>query len=482
MLRMFLRTELADRIGRLYASGRIPSTRELADFRAARTERVRLASRMEGARSGANEPENYAVVGNVAYIAIEGVLSEEPDFWSWLLGLDGTTYADIRAAFALAGGNPEVSKVQLLVGSPGGYIDGLFETLATIESFAKPMTVHAVQACSAAYSLAAMAGPIRASGPAAEFGSVGVAITYYVDPERVDIASTEAPNKRPDVRTEEGKAIVRAELDALHDLFVDAIARGRQHASGAKFDAARVNAEFGRGGVLLTAQAKAAGMIDTAAKPVKRGTSALHGESSTSSAARIERLVLAARADEDDAPEPAASPAATTPAAPAGGANQRPTEGTVAPPIQPPPAATAPGQGTRTNMTKEELKAQFPAVYSAIHDEGKAEGVAGEQKRSRALLKSVKGEVGKMTGEIRVALDAIESGKSLLDEEVQADFMNARRSAETQGSRQADSDTAGAVLGDAGSGGKIGGDAGKDFGDAVAAAYEKNFPSAKKGG
>ena len=176
MLRMLLRSDVAERLGRAYKLGAAPSAKQREEFAAARAARPKLADTLPGARAMASsDPENYAVVGSVAQITVEGVLSEEPDFWAWLFGMDGTTYEDIRDAFALAASDPLVKSVVLAVSSPGGYTDGLFETLAAIEAFGKPITVQASQACSAAYALSAMAGPITALGPASEFGSIGVA-------------------------------------------------------------------------------------------------------------------------------------------------------------------------------------------------------------------------------------------------------------------------------------------------------------------
>ena len=73
----------------------------------------------------------------------------------------------------------------------------------------------------------------------------------------------------PDVTTEEGKALVREELDALHELFAEAIAEGR----GTTVE--KVNENFGQGGMLLAGAALKRGMIDTvataaAATPVLR--------------------------------------------------------------------------------------------------------------------------------------------------------------------------------------------------------------------
>jgi ClpP class serine protease len=81
----------------------------------------------------------------------------------------------------------------------------------------------------------------------------------YTDDNEFAIASSNAPKKAPDMTTEEGKAVVREELDALHDLFVDAIAEGRST------DVDKVNAEFGQGATLLAEEAFKRGMIDKVA-------------------------------------------------------------------------------------------------------------------------------------------------------------------------------------------------------------------------
>lgn len=201
-------------------------------------------------------PKNYAVEGDVARVTVSGPLTKAPDFWSWLLGLGGTTYGDIQASLAMADQDARAKTIELYVDSPGGQVDGLFETIGAIRATKKPIKVRANLAASAAYALAASAGPIEAVSPAAMFGSIGVVATFQTRTDVVDITSTEAPNKRPDVRTEEGRAVIREQLDAIHGLFVDAIAKGRG------VSAKTVNASFGRGGTFLAAEAKERGMVD----------------------------------------------------------------------------------------------------------------------------------------------------------------------------------------------------------------------------
>lgn len=207
-------------------------------------------------QTSSEAPDNYAVAGDTAQINVLGVLSARPSFLLWLLGYEQTTYADIQGALAAAASDSNVQRVVMVVDSPGGTVDGLFDTLAALEAFGKPIAVTAACACSAAYAIAAVAGSITATNAAAEFGSVGVAVSVALDDEMVDITSTHAPNKRPDPSTEEGQAVIREHLDAIHELFADAIAGGRSTS------VANVNTNFGRGATLLAGTAQQRGMID----------------------------------------------------------------------------------------------------------------------------------------------------------------------------------------------------------------------------
>jgi ClpP class serine protease len=424
---MFMRQDVAERIGRLFKAGIVPTATQLEEMRASRA-----AARSE-AKASSNEPDNYSVVGNIAQVRVCGVLAEEPDFWAWLLGIDQTTYADIRDAFALAAANPQVTKVMLSVDSPGGFVDGLFETLATIESFGKPITVEAGQACSAAYAMAAMAGPIFPRGPASVFGSIGVAASYYVDPNQIDIASTEAPNKRPNVATEEGKAIVRAELDALHELFVEAIVRGRKNATGKSYTVAQVNADFGRGGTVLTDVAHTQGMIDKKAKAPKRGSVAL-----------------------DDVAELPAVPEKIASASDGGAEPQSPA---VAVELQKPSSLPNTGSGRTKNMDEAAFKAQHPELYASIVAAAEARGTASERRRVLAHRK-----LANSTGAYKVADAAIESGASTMDEDVHAEYMTAAMNRNAIAARETEGAAAAAVT----EGAVVATPAAKDLGDEVA--------------
>lgn len=386
MTTWFLRTDVAEAMRDARAAGASlePTEDERREFAAA----VREAY----ASKDADRPRNMKVEGTRAEISVYGVLTEQPDCFAQLFGGGNTTYASIRKAIAQAEENPDVKETILDVNSPGGSVDGLFATLDVLATAKKPIRVRATLAASAAYAIAAVAGPIEATGLAAEFGSIGVAARIQLPKDVVNVASTEAPNKRPDLTTDEGKAVVREELDALHGLFADYIARGRSRTTESEVAVSDVNANFGRGGVMLAKDAKKRGMIDSLPKPVAWASRSKNANST----------------------------------AELGGAEP---------------------QGKR--MNKEQLKAQHPEVYSAVHEEGRVAGLAagvaeGESKERKRVLAHLKLE--EATGATKVARDAITSGASTMDEEIHAAYLAAGMTRNKVEARQADSDSAGAAV------------------------------------
>ncbi len=193
----------------------------------------------------------------VAHILIVGVLTAEPDFFFDLFGGGSAVYGDIVAAIAAAEDDDDVKRIVLEIDSPGGETSGFFRTAQAIAATVKPIEAQVTNmAASSAFGLASQTDKIVAENPMVMLGSIGVVQSFFVSENRIQIASTEAPNKRPDVTTDEGVAAVRLELDALHAEFVEVIASGR------KISVAEVNADFGRGGLVIAGAALQAGMID----------------------------------------------------------------------------------------------------------------------------------------------------------------------------------------------------------------------------
>lgn len=342
-----------------------------------RAHEERVAARGRG-------PRNLRLAGDVAEIRVEGVLTKRPDFWAWLLGFANTTYTDLQEAIALAKSDPNVKSVQLFVDSPGGHADGLFETFAALEDLraVKPVSVVAANAYSAAYGLAAVAGPIRATNDGAMFGSVGVAMSAVLWDDVVDLTNTESPDKRPDLSTEEGRAVVVRELDAIFDLFAEAIAQGRTHA-GKETSRDDVAERFGRGASFVARDAKKRGMIDTIAKPVLRAV-----------------------------PAPTASVA--------GGKNDT--------------NASAAGGSGRTKMDLNELRSQHPELYA------QAVQVGVDQERDRVCAHL---EMGEQSGDLTTAFGAIRDGSGMT-QTLTAKYLMAGMNRADRSARQAETDAAGA--------------------------------------
>ncbi len=212
---------------------------------------------LERASSYEAPPVKRRVEGSVETIPIVGALTKRPDFWAMFFGDGNATYESLRGQLALAAEDPRIKSVVLAIDSPGGEVDGLFEFLDAIAAYSKPITALVDNAFSAAYAIAAATNKIVASGRGSSVGSLGVAVSYRLSDEVVTLTNTDSPNKRPDLGTDAGKAVVVDYLDQTADLFFGAIARGR------KTTDAKIRKDYGRGASFTAENALDRGMIDS---------------------------------------------------------------------------------------------------------------------------------------------------------------------------------------------------------------------------
>ncbi|HET9954167.1 MAG TPA: S49 family peptidase [Polyangiaceae bacterium] len=372
-------------------------------------------------------PRNMVVAGDTAEIRIDGVLTPKPDIIAFLLGGGNTTYASIQAALARAQTDGAIKRVVLNIDSPGGSMAGLFETLAAIEAFTKPIRVVASRAASAAYAIAAATrGTIEAVSPASEFGSIGVAAKLPLDEDTIDLTSTDAPKKRPDPRTPEGRAVIVEYLDSVHELFVSAIAKGR----GVKPET--VNQTYGRGATLLAGEAKRLGMIDKIAKPPavpaagdERRARAMR-ESSEPEATTMDLNTL-----KTSHPEVYAAAFAEGRAVAAKPRLVEPEPAQVVPIA---PAARAPGQ--EKPMDLNALRTQYPELYASAVREGELK----ERDRVTAHL-----NYGTACGDIKLAVTAIKAGDPITQTAI-SEYMTAGMNRSDRAARQAETEAAGSVV------------------------------------
>lgn len=215
---------------------------------------------MAGSRSGDNPVLEMA--GDTARINITGTLTSAPDWMSMFFGGGNTIYGDIESAISAAESDSSVKKVEFYFDSYGGEAQPVADVGDAIAAMKKPNTAYVRNAASAAYWLASQAQSIVAINRSSQVGSIGTAVTMMRPSQSayVDITSRDAPNKRPDPETPEGKAAIQDWLDQAQQLFVTAVAVGRDTTED------NVHNSFGKGGMMLAAQALEAGMIDSIAQ------------------------------------------------------------------------------------------------------------------------------------------------------------------------------------------------------------------------
>jgi hypothetical protein len=110
---------------------------------------------------------------------------------------------------------------------------------------------------SAAYLVAASADEI-VMDPMAAVGSIGTVARVYTGKEKdvTEIVSSQSPKKRPDATTDAGREQIQEYVDALAEVFVNAVATYRG------VSAETVLSDYGQGGILVGERAVKAGMAD----------------------------------------------------------------------------------------------------------------------------------------------------------------------------------------------------------------------------
>lgn len=206
--------------------------------------------------------DTRATVRNgVAIIPVMGPLYHYADSFHDVCGC--SSYAQIARDIAAVRQAKDMglAKAALFeVDSAGGEVGGCGETAELIAQLAAEMPTAAYVSdlgASAALWLSVATGHVVVA-PSAIVGSIGVVAAFRKkgDSNFIEIVSSRSPKKRPDVETDEGKNQVLATLDALADVFIDAVATYR--------DVTRetVLSDFGQGDVLVGAHAVEVGLVD----------------------------------------------------------------------------------------------------------------------------------------------------------------------------------------------------------------------------
>jgi signal peptide peptidase SppA len=200
----------------------------------------------------------------VAVIPVTGPIFRYANLFSEISGATSTQVlaTDIQAALD----NKFVRAIVLDMNTPGGEATGINELANLIREGRKIKPIKAYGGglmASAGYWLGSAADEIIIDDTAM-LGSIGVLMSYLDTSERdtkagvrrVEIVSSQSPDKRVDPATDEGRTKVQAVVDGLAELFVAAVATNRNTTPE------KVLSDFGRGGVLIGRAAVKAGMAD----------------------------------------------------------------------------------------------------------------------------------------------------------------------------------------------------------------------------
>ncbi|WP_320178116.1 S49 family peptidase [Roseovarius pacificus] len=178
--------------------------------------------------------QRFAVQSGVALVPVRGLLTPNAMILERWLGW--ATYEGLRETMDELAGNEDVRAIVMAFDTPGGSVMGLSGAVEAVRAAAQVKPVHAIidpVCASAGYWLASQATEISLS-PGAWVGSIGTLFTSMHPVQAGSsgmqmfvMPSSHARAKRPDPTTEEGRALIRSELDRMEADFLLDVAAGR---------------------------------------------------------------------------------------------------------------------------------------------------------------------------------------------------------------------------------------------------------------
>jgi ClpP class serine protease len=179
---------------------------------------------------------DYRVENGVAHIGVRGLLMQKADPILAYFGIENTGYDEILQGIAEAEADVNVKSVDFDTDTPGGDAAGVDLVAQAIQDMKKPNrgVVH-TRADSSGYYIISQTDEIVATSRASEVGSIGAVISALDDTEylakeglkKVVITNEASGDKRPDIATDEGRAVYKSYLNDLYDMFEERIIEGR---------------------------------------------------------------------------------------------------------------------------------------------------------------------------------------------------------------------------------------------------------------
>lgn len=191
----------------------------------------------------------------VAIIPVSGPIFPKANLFTEVSG--ATSIETLALDFNRALANPAINAIVLDMDSPGGNVVGINEFAGMVSAAEKPVTAYVGgMAASAAYWIASAADQVVIDATAL-VGNIGVVTEAYIggSKNRLELVSSRAQDKRPNLSTEQGRSVVQAQLDALEDVFLTTVATNREQAVD--------DIAAHRGRILIGSHAVTAGFADS---------------------------------------------------------------------------------------------------------------------------------------------------------------------------------------------------------------------------
>lgn len=232
-----------------------------------RLEEAEIQARIDAAASSRGPRAGGATAGSVAVVPLYGLISPRSNLMTAMSG--GTTAEGFVRNFKAAMADPDVSAILIDVDSPGGNVQGIEEAATVVrEARGQGKAIAAIaqhNAHSAAYYVVSGVDEIVVT-PSGRVGSIGVigmhaefseaekaaGITWTV----IKAGKFKGEGNPHEPLSDDAKASMQADADAIYGQFVAAVAKGRG------IPIAKVKSDYGQGRSMLAKAALAAGMVD----------------------------------------------------------------------------------------------------------------------------------------------------------------------------------------------------------------------------
>lgn len=217
-----------------------------------------------------NKRTGVQIVDGVAVIPVHGVIGKRMNLMTQISG--GASTDQIANDYLSALNDPAVKGIVLHIDSPGGTVDGTMQLADILRANrgAKPtMACADGMMCSAAYWIGSAVDSITMADLTTDVGNIGV-VASHMDisawEEKQGIKTTEITAGRYkraisqySALTDEGRAMLQADVDQIYQLFVESVAANR----GCSAEDVILNMADGR--VFLGQKAIEAGLVDSVA-------------------------------------------------------------------------------------------------------------------------------------------------------------------------------------------------------------------------